>query len=120
MKVIVAGSRNFHDSNFIYKKLDFLFSKISSIEIVEGGCRGVDLIAKQYAKDRSLPYKEFPANWEVYGKKAGPIRNEQMALYADGLVAFYDGKSAGTGNMIQTAQKAKLKIKIVDINKNSQ
>lgn len=115
MKIIIAGSRNFSDKNYIYKKLDILLSTIKDLEIVEGGCRGVDLIAKQYAMDRNIPYKEFPANWEVYGKKAGPIRNREMAKYADGLIAFYDGKSAGTGNMIKTAKENNLKIKIVNI-----
>ena len=47
----------------------YFLSEASNIEIIEGGCRGVDLIARQYAIDRNLPYKEFPANWEIYGEK---------------------------------------------------
>ena len=114
MRVIVAGSRNYTDKDFIYSKLDYFLSEASNVEIIEGGCRGVDLIARQYAIDRNLPYKEFPANWEIYGKKAGPIRNRKMAEYADALIAFYNG-SKGTENMIEIARNKGLAVRIVPI-----
>lgn len=117
-KVIVAGSRNFNDEIFIYKKLDELlqqYKEFNEVEIVEGGCRGVDLIAKQYAIDRNLSYKEFPADWNSYGKSAGMIRNSDMAQYADALIAFYDGKSKGTGGMIRIAKGKGLPVHIIDI-----
>lgn len=117
-KVIVSGSRNFNDTVFIYKKLDELlqqYKEFNEVEIVEGGCRGVDLIAKQYAIDNNLSYKEFPADWNRYGKSAGMISNSDMAQYADALIAFYDGKSRGTGGMIRIAKGKGLPVHIVNI-----
>ena len=58
----------------------------------------------------------FPAEWNTYGKAAGPIRNRQMAEYAapDGYcVVFWDGKSRGSQNIITEARKAGIKTKIV-------
>jgi hypothetical protein len=52
--------------------------------------------------------KEFPANWVEHGRAAGPIRNGQMADYADALIAVWDGKSKGTGNMINQARENRL------------
>lgn len=56
---------------------------------------------------------------ESVRKKAGPIRNEEMAKYASEtygiLIAFWDGKSRGMKNMIDTAKKHGLEIYIVQI-----
>ena len=62
--------------------------------------------------------RTFPANWAEFGKGAGLIRNKKMAKYADALIAFWDGKSKGTKNMIQQAEEFGLKIRIYryDIN----
>lgn len=54
--------------------------------------------------------KVFPADWNKYGKKAGPIRNKKMANYAEALLAIWDGKSCGTKNMIQQAKENNLRI----------
>lgn len=51
---------------------------------------------------------EFPADWNAHGKAAGPIRNQQMAQEADVLIAFWDGKSRGTKDMIEKATRAGL------------
>jgi hypothetical protein len=53
--------------------------------------------------------KVFPADWGRYKNAAGPIRNEQMAKYADALLAVWDWESKGTGNMVKLAQKYKLR-----------
>lgn len=105
MKVVIAGCRDFNN----YKRLKHdlnLFRKTTNVEeIVSGGCRGADLLGEKYAKENNIPIKRFPANWEAYGKKAGPIRNEEMAEYADCLIAYWDSKSRGTKNMIETMRK---------------
>jgi hypothetical protein len=59
-----------------------------------------------------VPLKIFPAQWSIYGKGAGYIRNREMAQYADALIAFWDGKSKGTKNMIDEAKKQGLIIKV--------
>ena len=112
--VIVAGSRNYIYKDFVYEKLDEILKEYKHVVIVEGGARGVDYLAKQYAIDRSIPYKEFKANWSLFGRSAGVLRNQEMAKYSDVLIAFYNG-SRGTANMIKEAKKRNLKIHIVEI-----
>lgn len=96
MKVIVAGSRSFAD----YPRLVSVLATIPASEIVCGEARGADLLGRRYAEEYNIPIKSFPAQWDKYGKSAGYIRNKEMGNYADFLVAFWDGKSRGTKNMI--------------------
>jgi len=112
MKVIIAGSRDFNDYKTLCQVCDYMLSKSENIEIVSGTARGADKLGEKYAIDRLLVLKEFPADWNTFGKSAGYRRNEQMAKYADALIAFWDGKSKGTEHMINLAKKYNLKIKI--------
>lgn len=73
-------------------------------EVVSGGAQGVDASGEAIAELHGIPVKVFRADWKKHGKAAGPIRNAEMASYADALVAVWDGKSRGTGNMIDTMQ----------------
>jgi hypothetical protein len=117
-KVIVAGSRDFNDYELLKLKLDALLqNKIDnqdSVQIVSGGARGADSLGEQYAKEKSLDLKIFPADWDSYGKSAGFKRNSEMAQYADALVAFWDGKSKGTEHMINLAKRNGLHVRIVN------
>ncbi len=102
MRVIIAGGRDITDYNLVrtaYEKSGFV-----ATEIVSGGARGVDYLGECLAKNLNIPIKVFPADWDEYGKKAGPIRNSQMANYADALIAVWNGESKGTGNMIVQAR----------------
>ena len=105
MNVIVAGSRTFDDYRLLRYKLDqILANKLPDVVIVSGGARGADTLGERYAQERGLPVKQFPADWDTYGKRAGYLRNEEMAGYADALVAFWDGSSNGTRHMIDLMQ----------------
>lgn len=115
MKVIIAGTRDFNNYTKLKEELDAYRKSANITEIVSGGCRGTDLLGEKYAKENNIPIKRFPANWEVYGKKAGPIRNEEMAEYADCLIAFWDSKSRGTKNMIETMRKKRKSCSVVEI-----
>lgn len=119
MKLIVAGSRDYNDEAFLYSKLNevyYTYSELCNIDcIIVGGCRGVDTIAKQWALDLYIPVKEYPADWEKYGKGAGPRRNEEMAKIATHLIAFKSSKSTGTQNMITLANKYNLWVKIINV-----
>lgn len=102
MKVIVAGSRNFPYGTEVIDQV-WKASGFYITELVSGGAKGVDTVAIRATKD--LPIKFFLPDWETYGKAAGPIRNRQMAEYADALIAIWDGKSKGTKNMIEEMEK---------------
>lgn len=113
-RVIIAGGRDFSDYQLLRKKMDILLSEVADeIVIVCGMARGADRLGEQYAKAKDFRIDYYPANWGKYGKRAGYIRNEQMAQNADALVAFWDGKSRGTKHMIETAQKSGLKIRVI-------
>lgn len=113
--VIIAGTRTFSDYDLLEKTMDKLLSqkKFSMIKVRCGLCRGADRLGEKYARKRQYEVEYFQADWKRYGKKAGPRRNEQMAIGADALVVFWDGKSKGTYSMIQYAKQYNLQIRII-------
>ena len=111
MKTIIAGGREIKDRFHIVKAcLEAREEGIIPTEVVSGGATGADFQGEQWAKCASIPVKVFLADWLGYGYAAGPIRNRQMAAYADALIAVWDGKSRGTKNMIEEATKRGLKV----------
>lgn len=101
MKVIVAGGRDFTDKELLFSTLDDLNTQITITEIVCGGAKGADSLGKLWALSRNIKVIDMEANWELYGKSAGFIRNRQMGDYADYLVAFWNSISPGTKHMIE-------------------
>lgn len=83
------------------------------IEVVSGTAKGADLLGEQYAKEKGYTIKRFPADWDTHGKKAGYIRNVQMAGYATHCVVFWDGKSSGTKMMVDICKQKNIPHKIV-------
>lgn len=118
MKVIIAGSRTFNDFKLLKSTCDSLLTLIDVHEIVSGCANGADKLGEQYAYENNIIIKKFPANWDVYGKSAGYIRNEEMAKYSDFLIAFWDGKSKGTMHMINLAKQYNLKVEVINYNQN--
>ena len=112
-RVIIAGTRTFENYSLLCEYVDFKLSKVDDeIEIVSGGARGADLLGERYAKEHGYKLRVFPAQWSIYGKRSGPMRNAKMAKYADALIVLWDGKSPGTKNMIDEAKKNGLKIAV--------
>ncbi len=103
MKVIIAGSRSITDYALVEQAI--LESPFYVEEVVSGCARGVDQFGEQWALKTGMPITRFPANWSL-GRKAGMIRNREMADYADALIAVWDGKSHGTRHMIAYIRKA--------------
>lgn len=112
-RVIIAGGRDFDNYELLKSTMDKLLSNVTDdICIVSGMARGADTLGKRYAKERGYQVSCFPANWELHGKSAGYIRNRDMALNADALVAFWDGESKGTKDMIRVAKEEHLRIRV--------
>lgn len=104
-KLIVAGSRGFKDYDLMLRAVIALMDHEladKKLSIVSGMARGADQLGVRLANEFGLTLYKFPANWNGLGIKAGHIRNSQMADFADGLLAFWDGDSPGTRNMIHT------------------
>lgn len=106
MKLIIAGGRDFNDEFIIYKIMYGIDLNIID-EIVCGDARGADSLGAKWAQLKSIPVKHFPAQWDIYGKAAGFIRNAEMGDYGDMLIAFWNGISKGTKHMIQTMKRKK-------------
>jgi hypothetical protein len=100
MKIIIAGGRNFTDYKKLYQVCDQLLQDQTTIEIVSGAhYKGAGKLGEQYAKEKGYKITQFSADWNKFGKATGPKRNQEMANYADALIAFWDGKSKGTKHM---------------------
>ena len=111
-KVIIAGGRDFDDFRTLSEVCIFMLQNKENVEIVSGTANGADKLGEQFARFMGYPIKEFPPNWDKFGKRAGYLRNKEMAEYADALIAFWDESSKGTKHMIDLAKKMNLKIKI--------
>jgi glycerophosphoryl diester phosphodiesterase len=107
MIVIIAGSRDIEDYQVIKNAVEL--SQFDITEVVSGGARGVDQTGEAWARKHNIPIKRFLPDWKA-GKSAGIMRNLQMSLYADGLIAVWDGVSRGTAHMIGCARRRGLKV----------
>ena len=125
LRIIIAGSRDFNDYTFLKTSIKEILKStsltdISKIKIISGTARGADQLGERFAKQFKLEVVKFPAKWDLYGKRAGYIRNEEMAKYSmednnyGMLVAFWDGESRGTKHMINLANKHGLKVHVVN------
>ena len=115
MRIIIAGSREYNNYEEAAKLIDKFIKDVNSssnVVIVSGGAKGADKIGEEYAARNDLDCVVYKANWGKYGKQAGVIRNGEMAKNADCLLAFWNGESRGTYNMINTAKKRKLKVRV--------
>ena len=115
VKIVVAGSREYTNYNEAKKFIDKCISRIrknNKIIIISGGARGADTLGEEYAKENGFKIERYLADWETYGKSAGPIRNKMMAQNCNYVICFWDGKSAGTKTMIEYAKQYNKEMRI--------
>lgn len=111
MKIAFSGCRNAHINWATAYKISQIIGEDD--EVLVGDCpTGIDLFVREFCKEREVPFTVFVADWNKYGRAAGPIRNGQMVEEADLLIAFWDGNSKGTLSAITQAVKKKLRVKI--------
>lgn len=115
-KIIIAGGRDFLDYNLLREKVNKILQEkrvTHKIVIISGCARGADTLGLRYASENVFDVEEYPAEWDKYGKKAGYMRNVEMAENANALIAFWDGKSKGTKHMIDIATERNLPIRVI-------
>jgi len=117
MRLLVCGDRNWRDRQMVYDEI----SALDNIEcVIEGEAKGADTFARYTAEYLGIPVLKFPAQWEKYGRQAGPLRNREMLLHGmpTHVLAFHDNISIsrGTKDMVNRALKVKLPVKIVGHN----
>ena len=119
-RVIIAGTRTFSDYELLRTTCNNLLSEkqwTHTVVVISGTARGADQMGERYARERGFQLRRFPADWEQYGKSAGHIRNAKMADNADALIAFWDGESKGTKNMIDNARRKGLAVRVIQYQK---
>lgn len=104
-KLIIAGGRDYDDYDRAHAEVKHIADTLNQpLTIISGAAQGADTIGLQIAKAEGYETLKYPADWKAHGKAAGPIRNAEMARIADALLAFWDGESKGTANMIATME----------------
>lgn len=109
MKFLICGSRNWKNEKLLRKRVLSILGP-GNHTIINGACKGADLMSSSLAMDQEWKLVEVPANWNKHGKKAGPLRNHQMIIEnpdLDGVIAFTNNikGSKGTKDMIFQANK---------------
>ena len=110
MNLFICGSRTITDKEWIYSKIEncithLLCTDYSNITILEGGAKGVDSIAKQWATEHNIPVIEYPPDYEKYHNEACHKRNEAMAADCDFMLDLWTGESTGSLHDIMMAEK---------------
>lgn len=116
MRLIIAGSRIITLTVAqIEDAIDKHFSNDEIKEVFSGGAIGVDRCGEHWANANGIDVKVFKPDYVNYpGKLAPKIRNQDMALQADALLAFWDGTSGGTAHMIATMVVLGKKVVVID------
>lgn len=120
IRVIVCGTRTFDDWDLLSKKLTHLLSELKPpLVICTGAAKGADELAEKWAFRHKHTVMRFHPDWDKYGKRAGPIRNAEMVTFAlerkpAFMVAFWNGESSGTKDMIERCHKTKIRSVIVE------
>ena len=137
LRIIIAGGRSFDDYQMLktesLKAITAIVKtatgqdkiKKEQITIVSGGANGADKLGERFANECGLRTRIFVANWDRYSRRAGYMRNVEMAEFAadkenglayGALIAFWDGQSKGTKHMIDTAKKNGMDVHVVNYN----
>ena len=106
----MCGGRDYDNIQRLSDVLSGLLRDRNITTIISGHARGADQLAETWARNSSIDCLVFSADWDKYGRSAGPIRNRQMLMEGkpDLVVAFPGG--AGTANMIKQARKAGVEV----------
>ena len=113
MRLIIAGTRTLDVADDEITRAIADMGRVS--EVVSGTCAGPDRAGECWAARYGVPVTRFAPDWQGRGLRAGPERNEAMAAYADALLAFWDGRSAGTRDMIKRARAHALRVHVVQM-----
>lgn len=128
MRILITGGRSWEDYWTIndaildacswqeQMNLDPDFDP-ASITVIHGNARGADTLAGEIAKVHLMTVEVYPARWDIYGRGAGPIRNQEMVdSGADRCLAFMNPNSIGTADCVGRARKAGIPITIYHAN----
>ena len=115
--VLICGSRDWNDQEIVDKIIFILKHRYKVHTLIEGEANGADKQARLAGEKYGLKIKAFPAEWNKFGKGAGPIRNAKQLREGkpDIVVAFHDDlyNSKGTLDMVKKAMSSPRDIIII-------
>lgn len=117
-RIVVAGSRDYNNYSDAKEYIDLCINEIKNkytLIFVSGGCRGADMLGERYAEENGYEIERYPADWERYGRSAGPKRNRKMAEIGDFVICFWNNNSQGTKSMIEYAKEFNKPVRIKKI-----
>ncbi len=95
MKVAIIGSRHLQVDDLS------VYLPSNTTAIIGGGAKGIDTCAGRFAENNGIPFIEMRPAYERYGRAAPLVRNREIVLSADHVLAFWDGQSKGTHHVIE-------------------
>jgi len=120
MKILVCGSRNWDRRKPIWEALGAVKKK-KNVTVIHGTAKGADTLAGEIGWELGFNIEKYPANWEKYGKAAGPLRNQKMIdKNPDVVLAFTEDldSSRGTADTVRRAKKAGIPVFVYPKTKN--
>ena len=110
MRVLVCGGRDFDDIGKVFRTMDELHAFYRFSTVIHGAARGADRLGQAWAHARKIEELPFPADWNRYLKRAGPVRNAKMLREGkpELVVAFPGGP--GTRDMIARSREAGVEV----------
>ena len=104
--VLVCGGRDYEDQAALNAALNAFHSQTLKIRVLlEGGCRGADLLAENWAHQKGIHTARMMALWGIYQNGAGPMRNRAMLLLKPVYCIAFPGNN-GTADMIKVSRDA--------------
>ncbi len=107
MKTAIIGSRG------LYTEDIGRYIPEGTTELISGGAKGMDSAVRAYAAAHSIPLTELLPDYRRYGKGAPIRRNAEIVALADTVVAFWDGSSHGTANVIATCRRLGVPVTVI-------
>ena len=103
---IICGGRDFADAEMFNSAMgDLVRSRGMPECIINGGARGADLLAREWAEHHAIQAVTVLADWDSHGRQAGPLRNQTMLDRSPNLVVAFPG-GRGTADMVRRSRKA--------------
>lgn len=111
MLILACGSRHYTNRLAVRRALLQYWPSHdgSGYEVIHGAARGADTLAAEEAKRFGARVRPFPADWERYGRAAGPIRTRQMLDERPDIVMAF-GEGQGTHFAVAEAQRRGLHV----------
>lgn len=111
MKVAIIGGRDFRNKDLLNQVMEVYKPEIT--KIVSGGAIGADSLGEEWAQLNKIPTEIYLPDWKTFGKSAGFRRNKDIINNCELVIAFWDGKSKGTGHSISLARLLNKQLSII-------